>query len=314
MASKGTRDFALVLSGGAAKGIYHIGALKAIREYGLNITAMAGSSVGGLNAAGLVFLDLERMEEMWDAFRFDNFYTAADSPDTSLSSQTGVRAVIEELITEDIFPVSRPVYVTVADSQGTPEYIDLAGRPRREVIDLLLATCAMPIVFSPVEFEGTAYQDGGVTDNLPVLPIYLDGYRDVIAISASKTLEIDKEKYFFDNLIEITPSKDLGGILDGTLNFSVTNKAFAKELGYRDAKRAIEQYLIEHDMATPDMVKQAQAVPEGYGYSTKSYEQKLADAQAAREEEDYQSARKAAKHAELEDRISSTFDKLEKFL
>ncbi|MDO5117173.1 MAG: patatin-like phospholipase family protein [Eggerthellaceae bacterium] len=314
MAIKGTHDFALVLSGGAAKGIYHIGALKAIQEYGLNITAMSGSSVGGLNAVGLTFLDLARIEEMWDAFRFDNFYTAADSPDNSLSSQTGVRAVIEELVTEDIFPVSKPVYVTIADSQGTPEYIDLAGRPRREVIDLLLATCAMPIVFSPVNFEGEAYMDGGVVDNLPVLPIYLDGYRDVISISASQTLTIDKDKYFFNNLIEITPSKDLGGILDGTLNFSVTNKAFAKELGYLDAKRAIEKYLIEHDMATPDMVKQAQLVDEGYGYSTKSYEQKLAEAQAAREEADYQNARKAAKHAELEDRISSTFDKLEKFL
>ena len=50
MASKGTRDFALVLSGGAAKGIYHIGALKAIREYGLNITAMAGRTVSLLES------------------------------------------------------------------------------------------------------------------------------------------------------------------------------------------------------------------------------------------------------------------------
>lgn len=314
MASKGTRDFALVLSGGAAKGIYQVGALKAIREYGLNIKAISGSSVGGLNAVGLLLLSEERINEMWDAFSFENFYTAADSPDSSLSSQTGLRAVVEELVTEDIFPVSTPVYVTLTNSQGTPEYVDLAGRPRREVIDLLLATSAMPIVYSPVTFEGEAYMDGGVIDNLPVLPIYLAGYRDVISISASQTLKVDREKYFFDNLIEITPSKDLGGILDGTLNFSVTSKAFAKELGYLDAKRAIEKYLIENDMATPDMVKQAQAVPEGYGYSTKSYEQKLAEAQAARKEADFQNARKAAKHAELEDRISSTFDKLEKFL
>lgn len=314
MASKGTRDFALVLSGGAAKGIYQVGALKAIREYGLNIKAISGSSVGGLNAVGLLLLSEERINEMWDAFSFENFYTAADSPDSSLSSQTGLRAVVEELVTEDIFPVSMPVYVTLTNSQGTPEYVDLAGRPRREVIDLLLATSAMPIVYSPVTFEGEAYMDGGVIDNLPILPIYLAGYRDVISISASQTLKVDREKYFFDNLIEITPSKDLGGILDGTLNFSVTSKAFAKELGYLDAKRAIEKYLIENDMATPDMVKQAQAVPEGYGYSTKSYEQKLAEAQAAREEADFQNARKAAKHAELENRISSTFDKLEKFL
>lgn len=314
MGISGTRDFALVLSGGAAKGIYQVGALKAVREYGLNITAMSGSSVGGLNAVGLVLLSEERVEEMWDAFRFDDFYTAADSPDDSLSSQTGLRAVVEELVTEDIFPVSMPVYVTLTNSQGTPEYVNLAGRPRREVIDLLLATSAMPIVYSPVAFEGEAYHDGGVVDNLPVLPLYLDGYTDIISISASKTLTIDKEKYFFNNLIEITPSKDLGGILDGTLNFSVANKAFAKELGYRDAKRAIEQYLAEHDMATPDIARRMSETPEGYGYSTKSEEQLHAEAQAAREEADYQSARQAAKHAELEDRIASTFDKLEKYL
>ena len=55
----------LVFDGGWGKGAYQIGVWKALREIGLDkkVTAVSGSSVGGLNAALFVHLDSEVKNE-----------------------------------------------------------------------------------------------------------------------------------------------------------------------------------------------------------------------------------------------------------
>ena len=46
-----TKEYGLVLDGGGARGAYQIGAWKALREAGVKIEAVAGTSVGALNGA-----------------------------------------------------------------------------------------------------------------------------------------------------------------------------------------------------------------------------------------------------------------------
>lgn len=55
-----SRSYALALEGGGAKGAYQIGAWKALREAGVKIDAVAGTSVGALNGSLIVMGDLER--------------------------------------------------------------------------------------------------------------------------------------------------------------------------------------------------------------------------------------------------------------
>ena len=60
-----TKEYALVLEGGGAKGAYQIGAWRALREAGVKINAVAGTSVGALNAALICMGDLEIAEDIW---------------------------------------------------------------------------------------------------------------------------------------------------------------------------------------------------------------------------------------------------------
>ncbi|MBQ3955018.1 MAG: patatin-like phospholipase family protein, partial [Clostridia bacterium] len=58
-------SYALALEGGGAKGAYQIGVWRALRQAGIRIAAVAGSSVGSLNGAMIAMGNLEKAEELW---------------------------------------------------------------------------------------------------------------------------------------------------------------------------------------------------------------------------------------------------------
>lgn len=57
-----SKEYGLVLEGGGAKGAYQIGAWKALREAGVKIRGVAGTSVGALNGALICMGDMDRAE------------------------------------------------------------------------------------------------------------------------------------------------------------------------------------------------------------------------------------------------------------
>ena len=279
------KEFAMVLSGGGAKGAYQVGAFKAIQEAGLEITAVSGSSVGGINALAWSLWSFEKTEALWESFGFSDFFSLDETvlPD-GLSNRDALERILEREIEEYLPYFKVPTYVTIATDDPQPHYMKLNGRTKDEIITLLLATSAIPIVFPQVQIESTLYQDGGVADNLPVVPLYLDGHRNIISIGLSDKLRYDEDRFPIENLIEIVPTTDLGGFLDGTINFSDSAKSFAYKLGYADAKRAIEEYLY----GTPNTAEMAEA------------DRKQIDAEMTYER--------------LSKKIDSTFDKLNKYI
>ncbi len=59
------KEFGLVLAGGGTKGAYEVGVWKALKELNINITAIAGTSIGALNAALILQDDFENFFHMW---------------------------------------------------------------------------------------------------------------------------------------------------------------------------------------------------------------------------------------------------------
>ena len=60
----------LVLSGGGAKGAYHVGVMQAIQEFGISIHQISGASIGALNGAVLASapnlqIGINRLQEIW---------------------------------------------------------------------------------------------------------------------------------------------------------------------------------------------------------------------------------------------------------
>lgn len=85
------KKVALVLSGGGAKGAYHLGVLQAMGELGMDIGAVAGTSIGALNgailaSAGDFDTGLQRMCQVWDRLATQN--PIVFSPNASLNLQT----------------------------------------------------------------------------------------------------------------------------------------------------------------------------------------------------------------------------------
>ena len=73
-----TKEYGLVLEGGGAKGAYQIGAWKAMREAGVKIKGIAGTSVGALNGALICMDDLTNAEKVWENISYSSIMSVED--------------------------------------------------------------------------------------------------------------------------------------------------------------------------------------------------------------------------------------------
>ena len=158
----------LVLSGGGARGISHIGVLKGLDELGVKVEVMAGTSagsiVGSLYACGYtpdqIIAEVIRMKlfrSMRPAWTW-----------TGLLSLEALSSAIIKLIPENNFSALKiPLIVAATDiRKGRPEYFSSG-----ELVPAILASCCVPAVFNPIQINGGLYVDGGLMDNLPAKTI-----------------------------------------------------------------------------------------------------------------------------------------------
>ena len=73
-----TKEYGIVLDGGGARGAYQIGAWKALKEAGVKINAVAGTSVGALNGALICMDDIENAEKIWSEMTFSKVMDVDD--------------------------------------------------------------------------------------------------------------------------------------------------------------------------------------------------------------------------------------------
>lgn len=190
----------LVLSGGAARGLAHIGVLKALEEQGVRIDAIAGTSmgavVGGLYASGYSIAELEKL-----ATTLDWQQALSDAPprkdvpfrrkqddrdflvkqklsfrdDGSLGLPLGViqgqnlALLLESKLahTADIRDFDKlpiPFRAVATDITSGEKVVFRRGH----LPQVIRASMSIPAVFAPVELDGRLLVDGGMTDNIPV--------------------------------------------------------------------------------------------------------------------------------------------------
>ncbi len=242
----------LILAGGGGKGIYQVGMLKVLSEAGVldNIVAISGVSIGAVNAV-LYAMGIEKMEKVWDEidmgtlFDFDEKQVAAGN---THFSRTEMNSLIDKYMDfNQIRNENRIIYVgtskCAANYSGidptygcTAEYFLLNNALDEDINNYLLASTALPYIYSPVTIRGNKYLDGGINDNIPIKPLYDLGLRRFIVIELTPVSKFDKTKFPDAEFISIVPSHDLGDLFTGTLNFENKDKRFKKELGERDGK------------------------------------------------------------------------------
>ncbi len=157
----------LALSGGAARGIAHVGVLRALEENEIPINAIAGASagalIGGAYSAGL---SIEQLEKMARKFRWR--HTARFSF-SRLGLQSNAR--MEDFLRARL-PVTRFEELKIAFAalvtdlhDGTP----VVFRDRGDLLFAIRASCCLPALHVPVrDAKGRLLVDGGLVANLPI--------------------------------------------------------------------------------------------------------------------------------------------------
>ena len=264
-------EYGLILCGGGGRGAYQIGVWRALERLGLRryITAVSGTSVGALNAALFASVSVSRAADIWSGIRPEDIADPAEAAGRAFGTVIGLAMSDERLLTAEnagklvrsglfsrkgmirliegnginsaVTSAELPVFACCHNSAaGRAEYFDMRAFPPKTVTRLLTASSAIPAAFPMESIDGEGYRDGGLSDNIPVKPLYDIGYRRFI-ISYLDGIPVDKAQFPGADFIELFPSDAiyLGSsrrsmLSDGTMDFDGRNAARRIELGEQE--------------------------------------------------------------------------------
>ena len=297
-----TKEYGLVLEGGGAKGAYQIGAWKALKEAGVKIKGVSGTSVGALNGALICMDDLERAENLWANISYSQIINVDDELMGRLFDKsqmkpeflretlkeifrmlgeggmdiTPLRRLIEENIDEDLIRKSPVEFYSCTYSLTDRKElnVDMKTVPEGQMKDMLLASAYLPGIKNE-KLHGKTYVDGGATNVLPMDVLLEHGYQDLILL---RIFGVGREKKVSIpegvSVTEIAPRGNLGN----TLQFDAGKSRKNMRLGYYDALRAIyglqgKIYYVEQTREECYYLKQlVQAKPEVRAALLEAYE------------------------------------------
>jgi NTE family protein len=220
---------ALVLSGGGARGLAHIGVLKVLEDLRVPIDMIVGTSMGsiagGLYANGYSPAQLEEMvlETPWDTL-FSNEISRAELPyrkkpdEKNYFVNLGLDYKQGLIMPKALIPAKKFEFRLRAWTAGAPDDFERFRIPfmavatdietGRTVVLLhgdlaksLRASMAVPGVFMPVEIDGKVLVDGGVSDQLPVDVAKKMGADIIIAVNVGTPLKKASE---INSIIDVT--------------------------------------------------------------------------------------------------------------
>lgn len=221
----------LVLSGGAAKGIAHIGVLKVLEEAGIHVDMVAGTSmgsiVGGLYAMGYSADSIEKiaLSQNWGVLLGDeisrNNYSIEEKEDqdrymvtfpvkdlrpklpSGLKSGQNISMLLSRLAwpvhqITDFDSLPRPFLCVAADITTGKEVVLHQGY----LPEAIKASMAIPTVFAPVELDGHLLVDGGIVNNFPADHLKEMGADIIIGVNLGFRPYSEKELHSLANILE----------------------------------------------------------------------------------------------------------------
>lgn len=160
-------DINLSLSGGAARGAYHLGVLQKLDEIGVYVKRISGASIGSFVAVAYAsgFKPLEILE----IIKTDEFKSAFS---LNLDFKSFAKIEFNNKIIQDLLKFKRleelkiPVYLSALDlKSGEIIYFN-----KGDTLKIVLGSCALIPIFEAVKYKNYFLADGGFKDNLPTKP------------------------------------------------------------------------------------------------------------------------------------------------
>jgi NTE family protein len=160
----------LVLSGGGEKGVAHVALLEKLEDLEIKINAISAASAGSLvacmYASGASYREIIDFFIETPLFR----YSWLNPLNTGFFKSDKYELYLKGHVRTSFENLSCPVYVAATNMEdGECDYFNSGP-----LMKPLIASCAVPGIFSPVEINGKLYSDGGVMDNFPIFPFQED--------------------------------------------------------------------------------------------------------------------------------------------
>jgi NTE family protein len=180
-------------------GALQVGVLRVLFRRGFRPGRIIGTSVGALNGAFLAFHPdeegIELLTEIWRGLEHERFlrfnpvrlaYRLASRQMNLFESDFLERLVAEHAIEDDFAATKIPLSVVATNlSTGRKQVLSEGS-----VSQAVLASTAIPGVFSPVELAGDSFIDGGVVANLDLETAVELGAREILAIDLSHCFQL----------------------------------------------------------------------------------------------------------------------------
>jgi len=201
MTKKGRPKIGLALGSGGARGLAHIGVIKALKENNIVIDFIAGSSIGamigGFYASGL---DIKEIEEIALSTNWHRVFSLLFDPrlKQGLIGGEKLKTFIEDCISGKRFEDCKIPFAAVATDLKTGEIVIL---DKGEMASAIRASISIPLVFKPVEIEGRVLADGGLSAPVPVEIVRNMGADIVIAVNLNKHYYSEKWKPGWYNIV-----------------------------------------------------------------------------------------------------------------
>ena len=246
----------IVLSGGGTKGAYEIGVWRALRELSVDYQIVTGTSIGSINGAMMAMGDYDKAEQVWHGMVMGDLMREPRQEKGVLRTLADIilqpkeirrKKLIDGAVDNSPFPdfVNNNIdeeqvrasgvdygLVTVRARDRKPFMLTKAEIPKGQLKEYIIASSSVYPVFPMHRIQGEYFIDGMYHDNLPIKLAVSMGAEELIVVDLHQKPQ-HPEYAGRANVMYLTPSEDLGGILA----FDPKKIRENMEMGYRDAIR-----------------------------------------------------------------------------
>ncbi len=153
------------LSGGGTRGYAHLGVLSELEARGVKPQIIAGTSAGSL--AGVLYADGYSPEQIFEISENIKFKKLIEftKPKSGLFKTTGIAKFLRKYLRAKSFEELQIPFVVVATDMR--HFTIRTFSEGKNLIEAVVASCSIPVLFEPQKIDGEYYSDGGLFKNLP---------------------------------------------------------------------------------------------------------------------------------------------------
>ena len=249
-------DVALVLGGGGARGMAHVGVIKVLAEAGVPINLIAGTSAGSI--VGAIYADQGSAKQVYNTFYNIGFWDIADfnnvpSKDGIMQGYQLQKFLLKHMKARSFAQLKIPFIVTTTNFITGNVFAITSG----PVAPAVQASAAIPGLYDPVHLYGKILIDGGMVDPVAVDLVKPYHPKVIIAVGVAEELSpnipvtnegnIDRARIIREKSITRFSMRGADIIIDphvGTTNvFQIGKKHQLFKAGEVAAKKALPQIL-----------------------------------------------------------------------